>query len=173
MIYLEGLESIAESIYLDENLDNRAGNCNIFVNPDNIGYIVGKTIIINKLGYSEDKVRTLLKNNCRVISRIHLDVPGINFCPYILRLCSNIIWNGHDLDYYSGELSKLLEEDLCSFSLDDYILYFPRIYTSLGVTDIDGNLTSLGWILQQVGVNIKKDTPFINLDLIKTRKIAL
>ena len=58
MIYLEGLESIAESIYLDENLDNRAGNCNIFVNPDNIGYIVGKTIIINKLGYSEDKVRT-------------------------------------------------------------------------------------------------------------------
>ena len=147
MIYFEGLESIAESIYLDENLDNRSGNCNIFVNPENIGYLVGKTIIINTLNYPESKIQKLLENRCKIISRVKINDERIEFCPYILRVCMGISWNGIDLDEFPRlGLSTLFEEELCSFSTSDYVLHFPRISSRTNTNDEDGNLTALGWI---------------------------
>lgn len=176
MIYLEGLESIAESIYLDENLDNRSGNCNIFVNPENIGYLVGKVVIINSPGYSEEKIEKLLENRCKIISRVKVSSKyksRIEFCPYILRICMGVSWNGIDLDDFPRTgLSTLFENELCSFSTSDYVLHFPRIHSKDNTIDVDGNLTAYGWILQQVGVNIKEDTPFTNLDIIKSKKIV-
>jgi hypothetical protein len=82
-------------------------------------------------------------------------------------------WNGVDREEFPRiGLSTLFEEDQCSFSTSDYVLHFPRIHSRKGTTDEEGNLTALGWVLQQVGVNIKEDTPFVNLDIIKTGKVV-
>jgi len=173
MIYFEGLESVAEAIYLSESLSNRFGDCNIFVNPSRITYLVGKLIIINMPDYPKEDLETLLSQNCKVISRVWLDDARVEFSPYILRIDKNILWNGKDMEEYpKGGLQEMLENDLCSFSLDDYVLYFPRI--SHGNTlDSKGNLTVLGWVLQQTGCNLRRNTPFINLDLLKSKKIVL
>ena len=39
MIYLEGLESIIESIYLNDGLSDRVGECKVLVNPENPKYL--------------------------------------------------------------------------------------------------------------------------------------
>ena len=130
MIYFEGLESIIECIYLEDSISSRPNTCDIFVNPENITYMMGRTVIINSCEYPEDNIRTLVNNRCRVISRVYFGVPGIEVRPYILKLNDRIIWK-----------------------VDDY-----------------GNLSCLGWVLQQVGINVKTDTPFVNLDVIKTQK---
>ena len=54
MIYLEGLESIVECIYLNDELDNKISSCDVFVNPESIKYLTGKTIIINM--YKSEKI---------------------------------------------------------------------------------------------------------------------
>ena len=175
MIYFDGLESVGECLYLSETLDNRSGNCNIYINPDSTSYIVGKVVIINRLGYSVDKIRQLISQNCKVISRIPLSekVEGLEIAPYILRINPSVMWNGRDIERVpKGGFQEMMEEGLCNFSVDDYVLYFPRIYQG-EFSDSAGNLTILGWLCQQVGVNIVKNTPFINLDLIKTKKILL
>ena len=38
------------------------------------------------------------------------------------------------------------------------------------VMDSEGNLTSIGWAMQQVGLNIRTDTIFKDLDILKTKK---
>ena len=48
MIYLDGLDSIIECVYLDESINDKNNLCDIFVNPENIKYLTGKVIIINK-----------------------------------------------------------------------------------------------------------------------------
>ena len=171
MIYLCSLESIIESVYLEDTLSGRIGECNIFVNPDNIKYITSKTIIITTTDYEEERIKTLVSNGCKVISRVFYDSPDVEFQPYILRLNTNIMWNGKILhDYGSGR--NLIDSGLADFSND--VLYFPQIYNPTTETmDKYGNLTSLGWALQQVGVNVKTDTCFTNLDIIKTGKVVL
>ena len=92
MIFYEGLESIIECIYLEENISNKSSDCDIFVNPENIKYLIGKLVIINSIEYPIENIKTLLENNCRVISRIHFDIEGIEIRPYILKLNFNIIY---------------------------------------------------------------------------------
>lgn len=172
MIYFEGLESIIECLYLEDNISNRPSNCDIFVNPENITYMMGRTVIINSCDYPEENVKTLLSNGCRVISRVYSDIPEIEVRPYILKLNERINWNGEVVRKFS-DFSELLEEDHCRFDIDNYKLYFPKIYglsEENKVMDDYGNLSVLGWVLQQVGINIKTDTPFINMDVIKTQK---
>jgi hypothetical protein len=176
MIYFDGLESIIECEYLTEELSDRAGTSQVFVNPDAIGYLIGKTVIINRLGYPEEKIKELVeKQNCRVISRLYTEIPKVEFHPYILRICDSVMWSGRDIENFPprNKFSTMLENEQCSFSLSDYVLYFPRVYNHSGYsTDDKGNLTALGWALQQVGINVKNDTPFINLDVIKSKKVA-
>lgn len=172
MIYFEGLESIIECLYLEDNISSRPSNCDIFINPENITYMMGRTVIVNSCEYPEDNVKTLLSNGCHVISRIYFDIPGIDIRPYILKLNERIAWNGEILKKFS-DFSELLEEDHCRFDLRNYRLYFPKLYGITAenkVMDDYGNLSCLGWVLQQVGVNIKTDTPFVNMDVIKTQK---
>jgi hypothetical protein len=69
-------------------------------------------------------------------------------------------------------MSDLLENDYCTFDLNEYRLYFPKLQEVGAVMDDYGNLTSLGWVLQQVGVNIKTDTPFKDMDVIKSGKVV-
>ena len=174
MIYLEGLESIIECIYLNDELDNRASFCEVFVNPSSTKYLVGKTVIINAPDYPKDKVSLLLNNGCKVISRIFTDQEGVEVCPYILRLNTNIQWNGRIINDYA-DLIDLLENNECEFSIDDYMLYFPKINSikvgNLKAMDAFGNLTAAGWASQQVGINLVNGSVFSNLDIIKTGKV--
>lgn len=171
MIYLNALDSIIEAVYLEDSLSSKLGECKVLVNPENIKYITNRTIILSGIGYEEDKIDELLKNGCKVISRVYYNNPGVEVCPYILRINEKLVWNGKSILEYPGQ-RELLNSGDCEYK--DGVLYFPRLYDpSLVLCDKYGNLTSLGWALQQVGMNIKKDTEFINLDLIKTGKISL
>lgn len=169
MIYLEGLNSIIECVYLGESLNNRSNTCDVYVNPEAIKYLTGKTIIVNDLAYPQDKIDTLVKNGCKVISRIYSDRPGVEVRPYILKLCFSVMWNGRTLEKYNS-LNSIFTEGYCDFDIEEYKLYFPKLKTYSGEMDQYGNLTALGWVLQQVGVNIRTDTPFIDQDIVKTEK---
>lgn len=174
MIYFEGLESIIECLYLEESINNRPNNCNIFVNPENIKYLMGKIVIINSCEYPEDNIKILVENGCHVISRIYVDIPGVEIRPYILKLSDRVYWNGRVMEKFA-DFSELIEEDLCTFDAKNYKLYFPKLYGITAenrVEDDYGNLSCLGWVLQQVGINVKSesDTIFTNIDVLKTGK---
>jgi len=172
MIFLNGIESIIESTYLNETISTKIGSCNIFVNPKNIKFLARKTVIINIVDYPEEYIQQLLNNECKIISRVKYDIKGINFEPYILKINSNIFWNG-DIIEQPEEINDILEDDLCSYDMDRNILRFPKLIDTKDIKDNENNLSCIGWTLQQVGINIVLDTPFINLDIIKTGKIVL
>lgn len=177
MIYFEGLSSIIESIYLNDLISNKLNHENVYyVNPDNIKYLVGKNIIINTVEYPVEKILQLLKNDCNVISRVYFpELKELNVQPYILKIHKNIMWNGQYVDKYK-DLNKLYLDNQCHLDWEHYTLTFPKIKPEVceeitKLTDLKGNLTVLGWALQQVGVNIITDTLFCNLDLYKLGKI--
>lgn len=172
MIFLNGIESIIESTYLNETISTKIGSCNIFVNPKNIKFLARKTVIINIVDYPEENILQLLNNECKVISRIKYNIEGIDFEPYILKINSSVFWNG-DIIEQPEELNDILEDDLCSYDMDRNILRFPKLTNIKNIKDEENNLSCIGWTLQQVGINIVLDTPFINLDIIKTGKVVL
>lgn len=170
MIYLDGLDSIIECVYLDESINDKNNLCDIFVNPENIKYLTGKVIIINKCEYGEEKIKLLIENRNKVITRVYFDTKGVLYRPYILRICKNVNWNGKYFDSWSKDT---VWENM-EFDMSQYKLYFPKLDPRKGdvkLLDERDNFSSLGWILQQVGVNIIENTPFKDLDLIKTGKI--
>lgn len=171
MIYLNGIESIIESIYLDEPLGKRSSSCNIFVNPDKVDYLAGKIIIINQSNYPAENLERLKLYGCDIITRVQ--IPGYDFQPYILRICNKIMWNGREIGS-NIDLQDLLAKDYCTYSEEDHTLYFPKVHVKddMPVSDQYGNLTSFGWAFQQVGINIKTDTVFKNLDIIKSQKVS-
>lgn len=168
MVYFNGLNSIIESIYLEDKLGNKVGDCNVFVNPDNIKYLVGKVVIINSLTYPLTSVQSLVDNGNRVISRIKINMNGVFNQPYIIRVALGIMYNGRMI-YEKLEEDEILQ-DYCYFP--DSVLYFPKLNPSYyDVMDQDKNLTALGWALHQVGVRVRDDLSFQNLDIIKLGKI--
>lgn len=172
MIYFSGLDSIIESVYLSEELDNKIGSCDIFINPSNVKYLIGKIIIINECDYPDSKLDILSKNGCHIISRVYSQREDVEVQPYILRINFGIMWNGKVLDSCSS-LDSILDKDDCKFDIETNTLYFPKIknYSIIKSSDEYSNLTALGWVLHQVGVNIKHNTVFENLDIIKTGKV--
>ena len=173
MIYLDSLESIIESVYLEDSLSGKVGECNVFVNPGSIKYLTSKTVVITVNDYGADKISSLLDNGCKVISRVYCDNDKVEIQPYIMRINNDIMWNGEILTQFSGTRS-LIDSGNVRYDDETGRLYFPKIYDpEIDIVDAYGNLTSLGWALQQVGINIKTDTAFTNLDLIKTGKIVL
>lgn len=190
MIYFSGLDSIIESLYLDERLGDKLGSCKIFINPVNISYLTGKVIIINKLRYPQTYVAELINNGNKVISRVFTDNNKVDFEPYILRPIFNLVWGGDEVMVTEEDIreiennnndkltEKLLDRILesCSYISDRNKLFFPKLIGK-GVkkiaTDDKGNLTAIGYSLQQVGVNIiKADTPFLDMDILKTKKLS-
>ena len=70
-------------------------------------------------------------------------------------------------------LDNLLDDGWWDFSVGNYKLYFPKIYTpGAPMKDLSGNLTALGYASQEVGINLREDTVFINLDLVKCKKLG-
>ena len=176
MIYFEGLESIIECVYLTDCLDNKVSSCDVFVNPENIKYLIGKVVILNNPDYPDSNIDILSKNGCHIISRTFRDRPDLEVQPYILRLNFDIKWNSIVLQDLEGiDLDALLDKDICRYDILGGVLYFPKIYKTgkYKITDSYGNLTALGWALQEVGINIKQSTVFENLDIIKTGKVIL
>ena len=183
MIYFDkiSLPVIVEAVYLEEEFDTSVSS-NIHINPENPTYLIGKTVIINTPNYSIEKINILKKNRCKIISRVNIfsdSNNSIEISPYILRPCFNVLWNGQEIEI--NDWDNFLEEgcgDSWLFKLPQYELYFPKIIGGKCIetepcTDGGGNLTWLGWLLQQVGVNIREDTVFLDLDLLKTKKMDL
>ena len=170
MIYFDGISSVLESVYLNERLGNKSSGCNVFVNPENTTYIAGKIVIINTTDYPEEKLKELLRNGCKVISRVYNDNPEVMVHPYILRVDTNIQWNGREL--IGGKPKEVLENGLMDY--DSGVCYFPKLpaVDKKDIVDPYGNLTIFGWALQQVGQNILPGSEFSNLDLVKTKKVV-
>lgn len=184
MIYFEYLGSIIESMYLSDKIDNQSKKCNIFINPDST--FLRSVVVINRTDYPVDKIKTLVRNGCKVISRISnfKDIEGVIFEPYILKINLGIMWNGKIVEYDDldskcpADLEKelLKYDNYCSVgSPGDYKLYFPKIYNlpTDFILDSENNLSGLGWALQQVGVNLCNSTKFVDLDIIKTGKYQI
>lgn len=172
MIYLEGLDSIIESLYLHEEFSEEGRDCNIYVNPRKVKYLIKKIVIINICEYPIENINILAKNGCQIISRVFIDSPEVEIRPYILRICPEVMWNGRVLKS-PMKFDDLLENGLCEFDIDEFKLYFPKCFncTDIKQTDDYGNLSVLGWVSQQVGINVCTKTPLTDLDLIKTQKI--
>ena len=184
MIYFAtDFSSIIESIYLNERVSSSLSRSNIIVNPVKLDYLFGKTIVINDPNYDWSNVTALSQQRCKIISRLDVSFPNITINPYIVRVNTNIMWNGEELDLsdrddlsnMSDILNYLLDEE-CSGSRFRYdenqcSLYFPKLKlkSEESIKDSSGNLTALGWALHQVGVN--QVDKFIDMDLLKTKKV--
>ena len=168
VVHFNGLDSIIESIYLEDQLGNKLGDCNVFVNPTNTKYLVGKLVIINSLTYPTEQIQELVDNGNRVVGRIKTEIEGVLLQPYIIRISTGIMYNGRTVEGKVGE--DVVLQDYCSFP--DSVLYFPKLDPSCyDVLDESGNLTALGWALHQVGVFVRDGLDFPNLDLIKLGKV--
>lgn len=177
MIYNSGLESVIEAIYLDEKLVPKIGKANIEVNPSEASYAVGKTIILTNNKCTN--VDILIRNGNKVISRVKGYGDDVQFQPYIIRPNFNIFWNGEVYECpreFSGDLDDIMEwlgaQDKFPVNYDEKVsLCFPKVTGILKdvLVGPEGNLTSLGWLLHQVGVNVGKT--FLDMDLLKTKKI--
>lgn len=174
MIYLNKLDSIIESVYLEDRLSMKMIACDVFVNPDNIKYLTGKTVVISINDYKSEDIDTLLRNRNKVISRVYIDRDDVEVQPYLIRVNQNLMWNGKSIDRFQG-LNKLLLDGDCEFTERSGMLYFPKIETfeENDVRDQYGNLTCLGWALHQAGKNLNMNTPFVNLDVIKLKKMVI
>lgn len=169
-MHLEGFESVIEGAYLEETLTPKRGTAKVFFEPINETYVINSTIILGTGSYPISKIEELLKNQCKIISRIKVPEgfeDSIEFSPYQIRVCPTIMWNGETLD--SLPSSEFFNENF-RYNEEDKVVYIPKILNG-PFLDEDGNLTTLGWAQQQVGNNVRKDTPFLDLDLIKTEKV--
>lgn len=184
MIYTDdniSLDRVVEAIYLEEEFDNRLSYCNIHVNPINPTYIIGKTVIINSVDYPKENIEVLRKNNCKIYYRISL-TKREKLYQYIDKPYFDIMWNGQEIVINNREeLNNLLSNNSSlgdwNVSFPDYKLYFPKLFIkdkslhSL-LMDEDGNLSYLGWLLYQVGLNLC-NSKFKDLDIIKSKKVTL
>ena len=177
MIYFSGLDSVIESIYLGEDLGNKVGECDIFVNPERVSYIADRVVIISSPSYPESSIETLLINGNKVISRVRVNknseitdetTRSVLFQPYIMRVSGNIIFSGLVVPY-----SDSLLRDYCTYDPDLCSLYFPKLSGKMpDLMDDLGNLSYLGWALHQVGQNTGESC-FKDLDIVKLKKIMI
>lgn len=165
MILLTGLDSVIESLYLEEELTDKNRDTNILVNPVDVTYKFGKTVIINHKYYQTDKLLKLVRNKNKVYSRVDYGIDGVKYCPYNHRINFNII--------PSGEVVNLVNE-YNYHEVDHYykngILYYPtpRIYYDYYVGK---DMTALGYLLVQLGCDVSEvnDSMTMNYDVIKLR----
>ena len=165
MILFSGLDSVIESLYLERNLSDRMKDSSILVNPEVITYLAKKIVIISNPGYSRGNIDTLVNNENTVISRVHSGIPGVIFSPYLPKLCMNILWNGQYLDYIDQYCYKKID-----YYFDGTKLYFPKAITIFNITGDHNSLSSIGWVLYQIGENLYPDTEFKDLDIVKLLK---
>ena len=177
MVYLSGLDSIIESIYLGDLLSTTLGKSQIFINPDQIKYVTNKTIIITKTDYPFVNLLQLVDNGNKVISRVFFNFDKIEIQPYIIRINDKVQFNGRYVDEEKlNKADDLLIKGYGEYDESEHRLYLPKINminSSSGLyMDQYNNLTGLGWAMQQVGINLKEG-PFTNLDVLKLKKVII
>ena len=178
MIYLSGLDSIIESIYLSDLISTQIGKAQIFVNPNQrLKYLTNKTIIITNNDYSVDYINQLVDGGNKVISRVYFNTDKVEIQPYIIRINDKIRFNGREIAEDSIEkIDDILLKGYGEYDEKEKRLYFPKIKIMDKETepymDQYNNLTGLGWALHQVGVNMKEG-PLVNLDLLKLKKVII
>ena len=148
------LPSITESLYLDIKRTGVPREYNILVNPESTTYIIRKTVILNVFDYPEKSIKELLKNECRIISRVYINDPEIEYSPYLFRYNSNIVWNG---------------ETGFSWSYDSDVLHVSKINKEMIRIGDKGESDYLGFLAHQVGVHVFPG-PYQDLDLVKIKK---
>lgn len=161
------LASITEGLYLGIEFTDNHKDFDIVVNPKNITYIIGKTVIINTFSYPKKNIEGLLQNRCRVISRVWIDDERILYDPYKVRINMGIMWNGEVIETLGEE--NLVESGVY-FSMDSGVLFFPKIRAYRDRLGVKGEANYLGYLLHQVGQCIFKDCPYQDLDIIKAKK---
>ena len=164
MVLLTGLDSIIESLYLDERLTEHSRDGNILVNPVSISYVINKVIIINHKYYPIDNIKILLNNRNKVITRVNYEVDGVKYDPYLLRINDSIRISNEKINIINENSYMLVEH-----KFDGVNLYYPK---PISFYDhyLSGDLTVLGYLMYQLGCDIsdvKDDTIFSNLDIIK------
>lgn len=181
MIFKDSIEAFIESVYLQEPLISEIGKSNILVNPRpdrlELDYTMGKTVVLNDQYTEPGVIKKLLENGNRVISRTeyYAEISGVEIRPYIIRVDFDVMWNGDTQENLSGTGRDIIKE--IGALPDDggpYRLFFPKIKgleESL-LHDRVGNLTALGWIQHQVGENSIFQKEFMDLDLLKLKKIS-
>lgn len=165
MILLTGLDSVIESLYLDEQLTDMNRDTNILVNPVDVTYKFGKTVIINHKYYQTDKLLKLVSNKNKVYSRINYGIDGVKYCPYNHRINFKVV--------PSGEEVNLINEFNYN-EVDHYykngILYYPtpKFYYDYYMND---DMTVLGYLLIQLGCDVSEVNESMNknYDVIKLR----
>lgn len=181
------LDSIIEGIYLGLEFSPNLpvdGYCVIPNKKEKPGmYHNNKKVIITRSNCCSKEVLDFITdpdNSNIVFSRItgfSEMYPRIKFLPYILVPNFNIVWNG--LEVTELEFLEEVEDYKCIYNWgnirfyeDKNILSLPKIINPSKelVMDSEGNLTSIGWAMQQVGLNIRTDTIFKDLDILKTKK---
>ena len=165
MIYLSGLDSIIESIYLSDLISTQIGKAQIFVNPN------------QRLKYLTDYINQLVDGGNKVISRVYFNTDKVEIQPYIIRINDKIRFNGREIAEDSIEkIDDILLKGYGEYDEKEKRLYFPKIKIMDKETepymDQYNNLTGLGWALHQVGVNMKEG-PLVNLDLLKLKKVII
>lgn len=165
MILLTGLDSVIESLYLNEDLTDLNRVKNMLVNPIDVTYLSGRTVIINHKFYPLNKIKKLVDNKNKVYSRINFNINGVIFNPYILRINDRIIPSGEIINISSENLY-----DKVDHTYKGGILYYP---TPKYVYDysLNGDLTVLGYLMYQIGYDLKEidDSVQKNLNIIKLR----
>lgn len=169
MIYqgFDLLPEVIESFYVTSGLSPRIGECDTVVNPRNIKYLYGKTIIINRAGLDPEFIRPLAEHN-KIIYRIKEDIMFGDFSPYLDCYVPGIVWSG----YMIPEVSEVSLEDHYSWS--DSFLSFPKVLNPNlpELMDSEGHLTYLGFLLYQTGsINFPGGSVFKDLDIAKTGKV--
>lgn len=165
------LGSLAESVYLNIPHTDNQRNFSVIVNPVHLTYLVGKTVILNKFSYPRKNIKTLLENNNKVISRVWLGdeyMKNITFDPYLPRINLNVAWNGETVDTLGEENVEM--KNPIYFSIDSDVLFFPKVKHYRDSPGEKGEYNFIGYLLYQTGLNLYKNTEFVNLDLVKCKK---
>ena len=179
-VFESGIDSFIEAAYLGVPVTTRGLEGFVNVNPSSFRYLMGKVAVINNPDYPIENIRWMLENDIKVISRI--SNPLVECDPYILRIEFKVMWNGDVIHYvpgstYSDILNVLkINSEVEPVNTDQPMrVFLPKIegIPENILLDTLGNLTGLGWAMHQVGINVRRDLPYQDLDLYKTKKILL
>ena len=180
----EKVDSFIEAAYLNSPVVTKGPERFIHINPVNYRYLIGNIVIISNPTYNKEIIKWMIGNGVKVISRIEFpEIENLSVEPYIPRIEFKVMWNGDTIqldrdDYGYDEIINILTQ---SSEVEDpdtgepMRVFLPKI---MGIKeeylyDYNKNMTGLGWGMYQVGINVRKDLKYQDLDLYKTKKIML
>lgn len=173
------LDSFIEATYLGVPVASKGIERHVYVNPQNFRYLFGKVVIINDPTYSQENINWMVHNGIKVISRLS----SFSLCevePYLMRIEFKVMWNGDILKYSKGQkysdlfdLMKTSGEIEAADTGKPMKVFLPKIIDIPNemLFDEGKNLTCLGWAMHQVGINVRSDILYQDLDVLKTKKV--